>query len=322
MLAIEKDSPTMGPSANRQVRVAHESVLAIAQTDVAVIEVTGDDRATWLNGLVTCDVLRCDAQRPSYGLVLQRNGRIMSDAVVAVDEAGERLLAAVPGSLLDSLMAHLDHYLVMERAEIRGYREGFSAWALHGPDAPRVGERTRGPRTFGGALDRTGLKGAFFIVAEPETERFRVELEQRVVESGGLVGDDAGWDALRIARGVARFGVDFGDTTYPQEASLETSAVSFDKGCYLGQEVVCMLERRGHVKRKLVPIVVDATPPPPRGTAVFDQEGRTSGEITGSVLAPEQGRSVALAMVKRALAEPGTRLVVVGRPAEVMARSV
>ena len=77
--------------------------------------------------------------------------------------------------------------------------------------------------------------------------------------TGGVVGDAEGWEALRLERGVPRFGPDFDDKTYPQEASLEKAAVSFDKGCYLGQEVVCMLEMRGHVKRKLVSIVLDGT---------------------------------------------------------------
>ncbi|MGA2448167.1 MAG: glycine cleavage T C-terminal barrel domain-containing protein [Polyangiaceae bacterium] len=322
MSNTHQDSLPIGPGAHGQVRAAHRSVLAIAQPELGVIEVTGDDRVTWLNGLVTCDVLQSGVRRPSYGLILQRNGRILSDVVVAVDEVGARLLLAVPTALLDSLVAHLDRYLVMERAEIRAYREGFSAWALHGPDAPGVGDGVRGAHAFGGSLDRTGLKGAFFIVAEPEVMGFRLELERRVLECGGLIGDQAGWEALRIERGVARFGVDFGEATYPQEASLETSAVSFDKGCYLGQEVVCTLERRGHVKRKLVRIVVDAAPPPPRGAAVFDAEGKASGEVTCAVLATDPGRSVALAMVKRAHAEPGTRLLVVGCPAEVAARSV
>jgi hypothetical protein len=304
------------------LRAAHESVLAIAQTGLALIEVTGSDRAPWLNGLVTCDVMKCDSKRAAYGLVLLRNGRIMADAVVAVDEVGERVLVAVPASLTSPLLAHLAHYLVMEDAEIRAREEGFTAWALHGPRSVHVAEMVRGADVVGGALDRTGLGGALLVVPEPGGERFRVELQQRVLESGGVVGDATDWELLRIERGVARFGVDFDETTYPQEASLETSAVSFDKGCYLGQEVVCMLERRGHVKRRLVPIVIDAGPPPPRGTLVFDAQGTLCGAVTSSASLRAADRSIALAMVKRAHSEPGTRLVIAGTTAAVAAPAI
>src|SRR5262249_30258701 len=82
----------------------------------------------------------------------------------------------------------------------------------------------------------------------------------------GAVGDESAWEALRIEQGVPRFRHDFDESTYPQEASLEKRAVSFDKGCYLGQEVVCMLELRGQVKRKLVPVTLSASIP--KGTPV------------------------------------------------------
>jgi hypothetical protein len=297
-------------------------VLAIAPTGLAVIEVTGSDRATWLNGLVTCDVMKCDSKRAAYGLVLLRNGRIMADAVVVVDEGGERILVAVPAPLVSPLLTHLEHHLVMEDAVIRAHEEGFAAWALHGPHSVTVGEVARGADAVGGALDRTGLGGAFLLVPEPGRERLRIELERCVLESGGAIGDERDWELLRIERGVARFGVDFDETTYPQEASLETSAVSFDKGCYLGQEVVCMIERRGHVKRRLVPVVIDASSPPPRGTSVFDAQGTLCGAVTSSAGIRADERSIALAMVKRAYAEPGTRLVIVGASAAVVAPSI
>jgi folate-binding protein YgfZ len=119
---------------------------------------------------------------------------------------------------------------------------------------------------------------------------------------------------------VARFGEDFDDTTYPQEASLEKVAVSFEKGCYLGQEVVCMLQMRGHVKRKLVPVVMEANVSPLPGAAVTDESGVAVGEITSVVASPTLGRPVGLAMVKRAQAQPGNHVVVGGARAEVVER--
>ncbi|MDP9152281.1 MAG: folate-binding protein YgfZ, partial [Myxococcota bacterium] len=130
--------------------------------------------------------------------------------------------------------------------------------------------------------------------------------------------------------GVPRFGADFDDQTYPQEASLETTAVSFDKGCYLGQEVVCMLEMRGHVKRKLVSVVIDAAEPPPAGADVHGQGGASAagndgageviGKVTSAAASPGLGKIVGLAMMKRAHSVPGTRITVAGASAKVVDR--
>jgi folate-binding protein YgfZ len=148
----------------------------------------------------------------------------------------------------------------------------------------------------------------------------REAIEGAVAAAGGVVGDGAGWDALRLERGVPRFGVDFDDKTYPQEASLEKTAVSFEKGCYLGQEVVCMLEMRGHVKRKLVSIVLDGAAPPPAGAPVADENGAAVGEVTSAAMSPTLGAPVGLAMVKRAQAVPGSRVRVGEANAKVVER--
>jgi folate-binding protein YgfZ len=171
-------------------------------------------------------------------------------------------------------------------------------WFAHGPKAAELGV----------ACDRTGLGGALVIAAPEESDR----LASRVASAGGLVGDASGWEALRIEHGVPAFGVDFDDKTYPQEASLEKRAVSFDKGCYLGQEVVCMLELRGHVKRKLVPFVMDAADPITPGATVTDDAGVEIGKVSSA------WERTGLAMLKLAHTDPGAKLHVAGKPAHVL----
>jgi folate-binding protein YgfZ len=158
------------------------------------------------------------------------------------------------------------------------------------------------------------------LVPEAPRAEVRAVLERAVAAAGGMLGDDEGWEALRLERGVARFGVDFDEKTYPQEASLEKVAVSFDKGCYLGQEVVCMLQMRGRVKRKLASIVIEAEAVPRRGAAVTDEAGTPVGEVTSAATSPTLGKAVALAMIKREKAEQGQRVVVGGARAEVVDR--
>ena len=125
-------------------------------------------------------------------------------------------------------------------------------------------------------------------------------------------------EAVRVARGLPRFGVDYNETHYPQEALLEKTHVAFDKGCYLGQEVVCMLELRGHVKRKLALVTVGSTAP--AGTPVASLEGVPVGEVHGAAThACEAGKTLAFVMVKVAFAELGRELRVGDQLALVVA---
>jgi hypothetical protein len=298
-----------------QVRAAREGALAVQHPELGVLVVTGTDRVPWLNGLLTADLVKRGPGAAVYGLFVGRNGRILADALTVVDDGASRVLLALPGEQLAALQEHLDHYLVMEDAAMTSDPAGFDVWTVHGPRAGDALAAALAAGGAGGALDRTGLGGAV-VLAHAEVQR-----EVAAAIAGvATVGDADGWEALRLERAVPRFGVDFDATTYPQEAALEKSAVSFDKGCYLGQEVVCMLEMRGHVKRKLVPVVLEASDPPPRGAEVKDEAGAPVGEITSAAASPTLGKAVALAMVKRALSEPGKGLEVAGARGEVVER--
>jgi folate-binding protein YgfZ len=300
------------------VEAARGAALAVAQRGLATLIVTGKDRVSWLNGLLTCDLVKRASDAAVYGLAVARSGRVLSDATVVVDEAAARVLVAVPRGIVESLRVHMDHYLVMEEAEMAPQTDAFEAWSIHGPQSLAALEAARAAGAVGGSLDLTGLGGAFVLAPSPAPDGVLCALESRAA-----MGDEQGWEALRLERAVARFGVDFDEKTYPQEASLEKVAVSFDKGCYLGQEVVCMLELRGHVKRRLASLVVEAgdgAAPPLRGAAVTDGDGSAVGEVTSAALSPTLGKVVALAMLKRAASEPGMALRVGGAQARVVER--
>jgi folate-binding protein YgfZ len=301
-----------------QVEAARRAVLAVPRSDLATLVVTGKDRISWLNGMLTCELAKRAPGEVVYGLAVVRSGRVLSDATVVLGDTAA--FVAVPATVVETVRTHLDHYLVMEDAEIAPGTDGFEPWMLHGPGAARVLEAARAAGGVGGAIDWTGFGGAFVLAPADRDGEVRAAIERAARDRDGFVGDDAGWEALRLERAVPRFGADFDDKTYPQEACLEKVAVSFEKGCYLGQEVVCMLELRGHVKRKLAPIVLDAEKPPAHGTAVTDEGGAPVGEITSASVSPTLGKIVGFAMVKRALAQPGTHVVVGGDRAEVVER--
>jgi tRNA-modifying protein YgfZ len=255
----------------------------------AAIVVTGKERTSWLNGLVTNDVTKLAPGTAQYGLLVEKKGRIQTDFfMVAKDDA---LALAVPRHLREAVLATLDHHLIMEDAEL-GTPE------LHWYYATALREAA-----FAGAIDLLATGDAILASAEPLPD----------------AGDASVFEALCVERGLPRFGVEFDATFYPQEANLEKVAVSFDKGCYLGQEVVYMLENRGHVKKKLVPLDIEGEGAVSSGAPITTAEGEAVGDVKSSAVGPTKKTPVAIAMLKWAHAKPGTTLVVDGRKATVRA---
>ena len=116
--------------------------------------------------------------------------------------------------------------------------------------------------------------------------------------------DAARFEAFRIEMGVPRLGLDLDDKTIPQEAFLEQDAVSFTKGCYLGQELVARIDSRGHVNRHLRRLRVDGASVPPHGATVVDANGKDVGAVTSAAAVPGDDRIVALAMIRREVEPP------------------
>ncbi|HEV2310726.1 MAG TPA: hypothetical protein VGU73_09390 [Acidimicrobiia bacterium] len=120
--------------------------------------------------------------------------------------------------------------------------------------------------------------------------------------------DAARFEAFRIEAGVPRLGVDVNDATIPQEAFLERDAVSFTKGCFLGQELVCRIDTRGHVNRYLRRLDVEGGTVPPAGASVV-VDGLERGAVTSAAADPDARRVVALAMVRREVEPPASARV-------------
>jgi folate-binding protein YgfZ len=308
-------------AAQAAARAASESVLVVRAADRAAIVVTGKDRTAWLNGLVTCELAKLAPGQGAYGLLVEKKGKVQTDLFIVPRTSGGSgaaspdgaLALAVPASLREALLPILDHYLIMEDAEIAAAALDFVV--AHGPRANELAHLA----PFAGAVDLLGTGGLVLGVPVADRAAFDAALAEALARLGGVLADEPTWEAVRIERGLPRFGVEVDASLYPQEASLEKLAVSFSKGCYLGQEVVYMLQERGHVKRKLVPLDLDPGELPGAGAPVTTPEGEAVGEIMSAVLGASSGEPVAIAMVKWAQAKPGTELRVAARPARVRA---
>jgi folate-binding protein YgfZ len=132
-------------------------------------------------------------------------------------------------------------------------------------------------------------------------------LKAAVHTAGIAQGSSETWEIARIESGRPQWGVDMDDSTLPQEANFdELGAISYTKGCYIGQETVARVHFRGHVNRFLRRLRFVTRPAPPKGAELVDETGKVIGDIRSSALSPRFG-GVALAMVRREIL-PGTTL--------------
>jgi tRNA-modifying protein YgfZ len=260
----------------------------------ATLVLTGADRSRWLNGMLTADLTKLARGGVAFGLIVGKTGKIRAEVYVA--DAGETLLVAVPPSLADAVAAELDKHLVMDDCEIVVSRD--QAWLFlfcEGED-PALETVVRDRGALASAWVRRGNARCLVVAAEGAAAD---DLAAALVAAGADRPGDAAWEAFRVTHFVAERGHDF-DDHYPQEAALELDGVSFQKGCYLGQEAVFMLQHRGHVKRRLVQLDLG-------GGEVAPGE-RVMGDGAEVGVVSSVGGGFALAMVKYKYAFPGTVL--------------
>lgn len=282
----------------------------IKTTSLGTIRVIGKDRLTWLNGLVTCDLAPRKPGDAVYGLAVGKTGKILDEVYILVGE--EDLLVGVDSAHAAELVATLDRYLVMEDAEI-AVADGFS-WLLgFGARAKEAISPTKGAGGRAGVTQRAGVPLAIVCAPTDRTAAVVSAIESACAPS--RVASDAGWYRVRVEHGIAEHGTDFDRDNYPQEPALELDGVSFNKGCYLGQEAVFMLEKRGHVKKRLVQLVVDG--PVHVGDAIATAEGAEIGKVTSAVARARS--NLALGYVKYKFAVEGSEVVTGKSQAKVTA---
>lgn len=252
----------------------------------AVIAVRGEDAREWLQGQITNQLEGAKPGECIYGFVLTLKGRVLADVWVLVSEA--EMLLDVPRLQVDALLERLDRYIIMEDVELER-RDDLCIIVAQGPKADSID---------GGSwpADRLGVGGRQWVVAKKELHaELRRIASQAEALGGGEISVEA-WNRAHVLRGRPRFGIDFAEQTYPQETGLTPIAVSFAKGCYIGQETVVMLENRGKAPKVLWRWTIDSPSPPSPRTPILSGETKV-GELTSAV---EQGRqSVGLGYLKR-----------------------
>ena len=257
-----------------------------ALPDRAIVAVTGDDAHEWLQGQITNQLEGAKAGDSVYGFVLTLKGRVLADAWVLLRE--EDAWLDVPKTQVEALLERLDRYIIMEDVDLEP-RHDLRVITAQGPQADAVA-------TNGWPSNRLGTGGRVWVVAENDAAAALRRMAERAGQVGGGELSPEGWAHTHVARGRPRFGTDFGDNTYPQETGLTAVAVSFNKGCYIGQETVVMLENRGKAPKVLWRLEVEGPEPPAPGTRLTKDDVEV-GKLTSAV--QEGPCSLALGYIKR-----------------------
>jgi len=193
--------------------------------------------------------------------------------------------------------------LIMEDAELAPLEEPVLWLSLHGPEAAaRAASWALQAGGASAAIDFTGLGGAALVVPREHEPLVRAAGE-------GLWLDPERWTRLRLERGLPEFGVDFDGGDRPHEAALDRRAVSWSKGCYLGQEVVCMQDMRGKVKRSVRVLHVDAPAGAELtgGRIVSSATGKDAGTVTSAAYSARAGSWLAMGRVQLEAIDAGLR---------------
>ena len=289
-------------------RALTEAAGVVRRGDRSVLTVTGPDRLSWLQGLLTNDVASLPIGGICDAAYLTPQGRMITD--VRVVNAADHTLLEVPGSLAEALHQRLAGLLFSEDAQIAN-TSTVVVVDVHGPLAATVVEGE--PVIRDDAYELPGFS-AFLPAAEATA------FTQRVCARGAVETTLETLDVVRIEAGRPAFLVDMDEHTIPLEAGLEGRAISFTKGCYVGQEIIVRVTQRGggRVARKLVGLRFRSLELP-KANDVIRANGREIGRVTSAARSPRLGVALALGYVHRDFIDAGTGVSVSAADAELAA---
>jgi folate-binding protein YgfZ len=325
----------MGSSVSRDAYdAARQRAATIDRSDRGRLVVSGADRAAYLQGLLTQDVAALTAGQGCYAAYLTAQGRMIADLYVY--ELGDVMLLTMVGGVKDTVLGKLAQFIFTEDVTLGDVTDTFVQAAVIGPRAAATvaAVMTGVPEAVLTALPEHGNVRAFFDgtpaivtrVTDPGEPGFDVFVERAhapalgaaLGQHGAIALDTETAEAIRLEAGVPLFHRDMDEETIPLEAGIESRAISFTKGCYVGQEVIIRVMHRGHgrVARKLVGLSIDGAAVPAPG-AVARIGDRDVGVVTSSACSPALNHPIALAYLQRDFTAPQTVVVVDGMSATV-----
>jgi len=297
-------------SPDRLSRLLHD-VVAVSQR-TAVFRIAGPGALDCLQGLLTNDLVRPGDDRLVYGALLTQKGMILSDAWVVRRRDG--FLWIAPQSRQEETLALFRRSLPPRLARVSDETERTAVITVHGPRALTAVQGTLDslPADAGQVIEIPSGHGPILVARGPDPAPFRLLLAGPVEEAGPLLerlagagipsGDESDSEAARILAGWPAVGAEIDDRTLPQEVRYDAiDAVSYSKGCYVGQETVARIHFRGHPNRELRGLIWPGAAA--AGALVQGAEGREVGVVSSVLALP--GRNLGLVKIRREVLDSG-----------------
>jgi tRNA-modifying protein YgfZ len=291
------------------------------------IEVSGADRASFVHNLCTNEVRKLAGGAGCEAFMTTVQGKIL--AHVFIFAGADSLVIETVDGQSDTILKHLDHYLVSERVTLSDRTSEWSELFVAGPDSEQLIETLFGAFPTARlahlsanfedrliAVRRADLAGPIGFLLSGRTGDIAA-LDAAIVARGVPNAGQQAFEAARIEWGFPFFGRDISAANLPQEVARDNLAISFTKGCYLGQETIARIDALGHVNKTLVGLRCES-PEIPASGALYSVAGQAVGEVTSAAFSPRLGCPLALAFVRRGHTAAGTRLEGEGFGAEVV----
>jgi len=284
---------SQSPTFEREYQALRAGQSIIELTGWSSISISGNDRQAFVHNFCTNDIKRLTPGTSCEAFFTNVKGRTIGHGLIGCRD--EELVFIGPPQQGTRIIEHLDRYIMREDVQLTDTTTSRCyLFLMSGETAPLNG------------LPWNLLGNRAGEIIETSSEQLPALVSHYREQGWTPVGDEA-FTAARIEAGFPLFGIDFNEENLPQEIGRDQQAISFTKGCYLGQETVARIDALGHVNQQIVGIRFYGADLPDSGTDLT-LNGKPVGRVTSSTFSPQLGRPLALAMIRREANTPGTRL--------------
>ncbi len=315
----------------------HQSCAVLDLSFRSRLVLTGADRVRLLNGQVTNNVKDLPAGEGCYAALVTNKGRMQSDLNIHI--LPEEILLDFEPGLTATIAERFDKYIIADDVQVIDAAPHYGLLSVQGPRAWDAVAQTglnfvRPEKFFQSRRLQHETLGEIYCVNQPRTGTDGFDLfapvasleplaEKLIAAASTLGGRAGGWHALETARieaGLPRFGAEMDETNLPPEAGIEARAISYTKGCYIGQEIIARLRTYGQVAKALrgLRLAEGAGELPKRGDKLFFGD-KEVGSVSTALRSPTLGANIGLGYVRRERNEIGTELKVRAAGGEVSA---
>ena len=274
-------------------RIIRDGAVGFRERKRGLIEVSGREAVQFLNGLITNDVAKLEDGAQMAAAFPNAQGRLL--AFVRVRRQGDKFLFETADATRSKVFQNLYRFTFAGDFFVEDWSENYNYFEI---------QNSKFKIQNSDSIVFESESGADFFVPKEAAENFRNEL----LKADAVEISEELYEVLRIENGTPLYGVDMDETTVVLETGLD-EAVSFTKGCYIGQEIIARIHFRGHVAKRLTGLIFeDENAAVNPNDEIKSPEGKNAGRITSATFSPKLEKTIALAYVRYDYLAEGTEL--------------